>query len=92
MNKNLIEKYKENLKELIEEGKEIEKLEEPTKKDPELKTIRDGARLEKWRVKTENAISLTFGGNSVQYLNYLELKEEKPGTRRHDRGEYPRKG
>ncbi len=73
----ITKKYLNRVKELIKEGQEVAKLEKPTKKNPEIKTIQDGDRLKKWLTNVENIINVIFRENDFQFKTFQKLKEKK---------------
>lgn len=76
MTKQQQKKYLEKLKALIEFASDLEKLEKPTK-DPNIKTIQDGEKLQSWLIQVENALQIIFGKEGPHYQKFEELKKKK---------------
>ncbi|MEN8219666.1 MAG: hypothetical protein ABFS56_25605 [Pseudomonadota bacterium] len=69
-------RYAERIEQLIVEGEELAKSEQPSKK-PGIKTIQDHTKLHAWLTNVENIIETTFGQNSPQFKRKEELFKGK---------------
>jgi hypothetical protein len=76
MTKNDQKIYIEALNGFIKEGEELEKLAKPTKKEPDLSTIQESRRLEKWLNDIENLVKV-IASNSSYTDNIAEYKKGK---------------
>lgn len=70
MRKIDIQKYIERLKELKFEGDQIAKLEQPTVKFPDISTIRETDRLNKFYSSVENCLINFIGTENPYYRNF----------------------
>lgn len=70
-------KYVTQIQELISEGNELIKLEKPTLKAPNLKTIQEQDRLQAWVTNVQNILLAVFGETAVQFEDFLKLKQQK---------------
>lgn len=77
MRKIDIQKYIERLKHLKEEGELIAKLEQPTVKNPNIKTIRESSRLNNFYTSVENNLINFLGLENPYYRNFKKIYENE---------------